>query len=132
MIIGFLKNEQICNRSISLENIGNLFCDLLLYYGAKQNTNFVNVSNVNMSMSTSPFDLIIIDPLNVNNNVGKSSFHFFDIKIMFLFALQSLLEDCPCASHYTNVNQNDELQHNYLRKMFNGVKRVNFNMADSN
>lgn len=132
MIVGFLKNEQVNNHSIVLDNLGCLFCDFLLYYGAKPNTNLVNVTNINMNITSSPFDLIIIDPLNINNNVGKSSFHFFNIKIMFLYALQSLLEDCPCASHYTNVNQNDELQHNFLRKMFNAVKRVNLNMAETN
>lgn len=135
MLVNYLKNERMLNRPIGIENIGDLLCDFLLYYGAMSETNFVNVSNVNISwIPSSPFELVIVDPLNINNNVGKSSFHYFNIKIAFLLALQALSEECPCGCHYT-INSNnclhESLQHNVLKKMFNAVKRGNHNILNN-
>ena len=67
-----------------------------------------------------------MDPLNSNNNVGKSSFQYMNTKMMFLIALQSLKEDCCCECHYTKENIIHYKQ-NILRKMFNAVTRLNPN-----
>lgn len=129
MIVSFLQNEKKLNKPIGIDNIGDLLCKFLLYYGANNDTNFVNVINLNLQWApASPCDLIIVDPLNTKNNVGKSTFHYFSIKAAFLIALQALIEECPCGCHYTITNTNNRCLsqntfHNALKKMFNGVKR---------
>ena len=131
MIVFFLKQEKKKGRQISLNFLGELFIDFLLYYGSNLNSNYINPGEINITFlhPILPSDLIIIDPLNENNNVGKSTFQYFNIRCMFLFALFGLQDECFCGCHYNSIKngspkQNEEVGvHNYLKKMFNAVKR---------
>ena len=136
MIVNFLINQNNKGEKISIDNIGSLFYEFLFYYGSRIDTNFINVTSEEIPFgfeNLSPFQLYIVDPLNLNNNVGKSTFHYFSIKTMFLLALQSLKEECFCECHY-NINSNNNnnkienyYNHNCLKKMFNAVRRIPIN-----
>ncbi len=136
MIVNFLINQNNKGEKISIDNIGSLFYEFLFYYGSRIDTNFINVTSEEFHFgieNLSPFQLYIVDPLNLNNNVGKSTFHYFSIKTMFLLALQSLKEECFCECHY-NINSNNNnnkienyYNHNCLKKMFNAVRRIPIN-----
>lgn len=122
MIVYFLKREKAQNRSIELNDMGSVMLNMLYYYGGKS-SNYVNVSNINEVDHTAalyPFDLFIIDPLNLSNNVGKSTFHYFNLKSMFLIALSGIEDECFCECH---EKENKCYSHNILKKMFNAVKR---------
>lgn len=130
MTVNFLQNQLNLGKKINKENLGTLLYDLLFFYGRRLDTNYINLNKENNNNNTlnnnSPFELYIVDPLNSNNNVGKSSFQYMNIKMMFLIALQSLKEDCCCECHYTKENIIHYKQ-NILRKMFNAVTRLNPN-----
>ena len=85
----------------------------------------------------------ILDPLNSNNNVAKASYKFIEVKFIFLLALQIINEPCYCQCHYIennsddndkNVNEENEIEHNYLNKIFFGLKRgkVNSILTENN
>jgi non-canonical poly(A) RNA polymerase PAPD5/7 len=130
MIVNFLQNQVHLGKKINKENLGCLLYDLLFFYGGRLDTNFINLNGENNILlnNNSPFELYIVDPLNSNNNVGKSTFQYMKIKMMFLIALQSLKEDCCCECHYTKENLIHYKQ-NILRKMFNAVTRLNPNQS---
>lgn len=124
MIVAFLKKQ----KQVNMANAGNLFCDFLFYYGSNiPNNNYINVNpstdNHLFYPNLSPFELIIVDPLNISNNVARSTFQFINIKTMFLIALQGMTEECACACHYSN-KEDGMNTHNVLQRMFNAVKRV--------
>ena len=130
MIVNFLQNQVHLGKKINKENLGCLLYDLLFFYGGRLDTNFIDLNRENNILlnNNSPFELYIVDPLNSNNNVGKSTFQYMKIKMMFLIALQSLKEDCCCECHYTKENLIHYKQ-NILRKMFNAVTRLNPNQS---
>ena len=138
MIVAFIKKEKKKGKAITINSLGDLFYEFLLFYGSNVNSNYVNVNEENNEVynTMQPFDLLIVDPLNENNNVGKSAFQFFNIKVMFLIALQSIGEDCCCGCHYMSTmrpnsgKKEEPCVHNVLRKMFNAVRRavINGNM----
>ena len=130
MIVNFLQTQVNLGKKINKENLGCLLYDLLFFYGGRLDTNFINLNGENNILlnNNSPFELYIVDPLNSNNNVGKSTFQYMKIKMMFLIALQSLKEDCCCECHYTKENLIHYKQ-NILRKMFNAVTRLNPNQS---
>ena len=70
-------------------------------------------------------DLIIIDPLNPNNNVGKNTRQFNNIKLAFLIGFIASKEECECGCHFQNQNSLDfeNIEHCILKRIFNGVKR---------
>ena len=47
----------------------------------------------------------IDDPLNPQNNVGKSSFHFKDIQKIFKVGYQSAFLGCFCDCHFSRQGQ---------------------------
>lgn len=72
-------------------------------------------------------ELVIVDPLNRNNNVGKSSFNYVQIKMAFLIGFVVSHEECECCCHYNDGEDNQQIgQHNILKRIFNSVKRFNF------
>lgn len=132
MIVAFLKKQ----KNVTIANAGNLFCDFLFYYGTNiPNNNYINVNPLNESHlfypNLSPFELIIVDPLNVSNNVARSTFQFVNIKTMFLIALQGMTEECTCACHYSGGKEDCVYGHNVLQRMFNAVKRAEPQMVCS-
>jgi non-canonical poly(A) RNA polymerase PAPD5/7 len=142
MIVSFLQFQKNIGIDISINenNLGKLFFDFVEYYGLKfeskkyvisVNVNSEFQSNNNFGMNFNyPIngnnDLIIIDPLNNDNNVAKSCFQFFNIKMSFIICLIALKEDCECGCHYNGLGEeynNLNTEHCFLKRMFNCVKR---------
>ena len=144
MIVYFLENQKKLNKNIGIDNIGHLFYDFLFFYGGRKDTNYIdfNNKNKNKNLISNNCLIYILDPLNSNNNVGKASFKFIEVKIIFLLALQIINEPCYCQCHYLekkdddnkyNIND-DNIEHNYLNKIFFGLKRGKANsiMTENN
>ena len=69
-------------------------------------------------------DLIIVDPLNNQNNVAKSTFQYMNIKMAFMIAFMVSKEDCECGCHYDVLpNKTVGTEHCILKRIFNSVKR---------
>ena len=70
-------------------------------------------------------DLIIIDPLNPNNNIGKNTRQFNNIKLAFMIGFIVSKEECECGCHFQSQNSIDaqNMEHCILKRIFNGVKR---------
>ena len=70
-------------------------------------------------------ELIIVDPLNNQNNVAKSTFQFMNIKMGFLIAFMVAKEDCECGCHYEYLKNERNMNHGHciLKRIFNSIKR---------
>ena len=70
-------------------------------------------------------DLIIVDPLNAENNVGKNTRQFNNIKLAFMIGFIASKEECECGCHYQfhNSVQCRDIEHCILKRIFNAVKR---------
>ena len=134
MIVYFIQRQKKINNNNN-NNLGNLFFDIIYYYGivfnfkekiyVKLNEDDEDINNDinNLNLNT---QLIIIDPLNPNNNVSKSCFQLINVKMTFLLCYISLKQDCECGCHYTGEGSdynNLETPHNFLKRMFSNVKR---------
>ena len=134
MIVNFLEYQKLKKKETSKDKIGDLFYDFLFFYGGRMDTNHVDINNINnnMKINKTPF-IFISDPLNNKNNVAKASFKFIEVKFIFLIALQILNEPCFCSCHYNkNKNKNNDNiinnnEHNFLNKIFYGIKRGKLN-----
>ena len=132
MIVNFLEYQKLKKKEISKDKIGDLFYDFLFFYGGRMDTNHVDINNINnnMKINKTPF-IFISDPLNNKNNVAKASFKFIEVKFIFLVALQILNEPCFCSCHYNKNKNNDNIinndEHNFLNKIFYGIKRGKLN-----
>jgi DNA polymerase sigma len=119
-----------------LEHYGIKFDYQRFYIKACAPKDFDNDTGMNMQEGQFFFDqgmhdLIIIDPLNHQNNVAKSTFQFMNIKMAFMIAFMVAKEDCECGCHY-DILQNKMLgmEHCILKRIFNSVKR--FSEANKN
>ena len=133
MIVYFLEYQKKTKKEINKEKIGNLFYDFLFFYGGRLDTNHIDINNINNKINKNPF-IYIADPLNNQNNVAKTSFKYVEIKFVFLIALQILNEPCFCHCHYyldDNTCKNRE-EHNFLNKIFFGIKRGKLNYFSLN
>lgn len=129
MIVYFLEYQKKIKKEINKDNVGSLFYEFLFFYGGRMDTNYIDINNINNSMkiNKNPF-IYILDPLNNENNVGKTSFKYMEVKFIFLIALQILNEPCFCQCHYNKKdNTKDKEEHNLLNKIFFGIKRGKFN-----
>ena len=129
MIVYFLEYQIKMKKEINKDNVGSLFYEFLFFYGGRMDTNYIDINNINNSMkiNKNPF-IYILDPLNNENNVGKTSFKYMEVKFIFLIALQILNEPCFCQCHYNKKdNTKDKEEHNVLNKIFFGIKRGKFN-----
>ena len=143
MIIYFLKQQSFAGIDISKGenncNLGHLFYDFLVYYSFdfEFGKNIIYVKNTPSDLDALKYQnislgpkLIIIDPLNPSNNVAKSCFQNMGIKMAFIISLKSLLEDCECGCHYSGENKeysNLSIEHCFLKRIFNAVKRYTLN-----
>ena len=143
MIIYFLKRQSFAGIDISLgenkNNLGHLFYDFLYFYSFEFEfgKNIIYIKNTSNDLDDLKYQnislgakLIIIDPLNPNNNVAKSCFQNMGIKMAFIISLKSLLEDCECGCHYSEENKeynNLSVDHCFLKRIFNAVKRYTLN-----
>ena len=99
---------------------------LILTYPSNE-INYVN-SDKESFLNINQFsqDFIILDPLNNKNNVANSSSQFMNLKMAFMIAFMVTKEDCDCGCHYgkfSNVNTFDSMEHCYLKRMLNSVRR---------
>ncbi len=119
-----------------MNNVGKLFYEFLIFYGMQFNPkeSIVDPSNVlegenaeifDRSFFATSSDLIIIDPLNSSNNVGKNTRQFENIKLAFYISAICTKEYCECGCHYENEYTNDYLntEHCLLKRIFSSVKR---------
>ena len=137
MIVYFLQGLKLSGVDISpCENncnLGKLFFNFLKFYGLTFETN-KTIIKINDGMNDKIFnefdfhtsDLVIIDPLNSYNNIAKSCQQFYNIKIAFIICLMTLEDDCECGCHYNQLgdkNDNIQVEHCFLKRIFNCVKR---------
>ena len=143
MIVYFLKQQSFAGIDISLgennSNLGRLFYDFLNFYSFEFDfgKNIIYIKNTANDLDDLKYQnitlgskLIIIDPLNPNNNVAKSCYQNLGIKMAFIISLKTLLEDCECGCHYSDETQeynNLSVEHCFLKRIFNAVKRYTFN-----
>ena len=132
MIVYFLENQKKINKNIGKESIGDLFYNFLFFYGGRKDTSYIDLNNINKNVISNNCLVYILDPLNSNNNVAKASYKFIEVKFIFLLALQIINEPCYCQCHYiekneenkdNNINDDYNIEHNYLNKIFFGLKR---------
>ena len=138
MIVTFLQTQKKIGKDISNNenNLGRLFFDFVNHYGLKfepskyiiyartnedEDSDDLNIQNIQIGN-----ELVIIDPLNPSNNVAKSCFQFFNIKMSLIICIITLKEDCECGCHYTGAGEaynNLNADHCFLKRIFNSVKR---------
>ena len=131
MIVNFLEYQKRKKKEINKDKIGQLFYDFLFFYGGRMDTNHIDINNINdnMKINKTPF-IFIADPLNNKNNVAKTSYKYIEVKFIFLIALQILNEPCFCSCHYNKKeNQENNEEHNFLNKIFFGIKRGKLNYS---
>ena len=141
MIVSFLQTQKSLGNDISIKenNLGKLFYDFVNHYGLKFDpSKFIicakkseyEENNINFQNIQIGSELVIIDPLNTFNNVAKTCFQFFNIKMSFIICIITLKEDCECGCHYTGNGEaynNLNTDHCFLKRIFNSVKRFQLN-----
>ena len=137
MIISFIQKEKIIFKSEEKEYIlGKSFYEFLSYYGIKFDLNrYVEINyemddkkekNKTFNLGPIPQELTIIDPFNNKNNIAKLTYQYINIKMAFIIAKMVTQEVCECGCHFyraDHINKNYSLEHSYLKRMFNSVKR---------
>lgn len=139
LIINFLKLQINKGVDISINNLGKLFYDFLHFYGKDFDPSstiiFLDEDQNTFQQVLTYFEsslysggLIIVDPLNPQNNVGKNTRQFSHIKLAFMISYNSAKESCECGCHYQFEGlspKEQAIEHNLLLRMFNSVKRDN-------
>ena len=142
MIVTYLQTQKKIGKDISNNenNLGRLFYDFVNHYGLKfEPSKYIIYARTNEDEDSEDFniqniqigcELVIIDPLNSSNNVAKSCFQFFNIKMSFIICIITLKEDCECGCHYMGPGEaynNLNADHCFLKRIFNSVKRFQIN-----
>ena len=140
LILYFIKQQEIQGKEVNIDSLGVLFYDFLYYYGftfdpskamidiegrvSNNNTNNGIITPFHMQMMNG--ELVIVDPLNNHNNVGKNTRQFNMIKLAFTIAYICAKECCECGCHYQygEYYKGEEMvEHCLLKRIFNSVKR---------
>ena len=140
MIVSFIQSQS-GNDNLSYKEyiIGKTFYEFLYHYGINFDfdkyaifTYKVNDKN-NKDDKENSFiigqnekEVIIVDPLNNKNNVAKSAYQSKNAKISFMISFLVTKEECECGCHYGKAFYENNIkltEHNYLKRMFNSVKR---------
>ena len=136
LILNYLLIAKKEGKEIGISNLGPLFYDFLYYYGITfdPTKGIIDISDRNDITFATQFqlqmmngELVIVDPLNIKNNVGKNTRQFQNIKLAFMIGYRSAKECCECGCHYQygNFCVNEEgVEHCLLKRIFNAVKRV--------
>ena len=129
------KNSETILGETFLNVLGHygIFFDFAKYviitYPTDQSLNTEKENSYNFGSNN--HELIIVDPLNKQNNVAKSTFQFMNIKMAFMIAYMVAKEDCECGCHYDIIsNKHFETEHCIIKRIFNSVKR--FSDANKN
>jgi DNA polymerase sigma len=136
LVVYFLKLKQEQRQTIKIDNVGKLFYEFLIFYSKQFNPkeDIIDPNNLLKGENAEIFDrnffatqsgLIIIDPLNAINNVGKNTRQFENIKMAFSLSISCMKEYCECGCHYEGGFTNDYLstEHCLLKRVFSSVKR---------
>ena len=138
LVVHFLKLQKKQDKPLNIGNynLGQLFYEFLVYYGFNfdPKENIIDpkgVYNSNESFAQHT-NLIIIDPLNYNNNVARNTREFKLIKLAFSLGAIAAREQCECGCHYETDILNDcmKMEHCVLKRIFNAVKR-HYSLEDS-
>jgi len=139
MVVSFIQseidNDKYNEKSPNI--LGETFLNVLGHYGIffdynnyviitylVDDTNDTSDRDNSFSFVPNSHELIIVDPLNKQNNVAKSTFQFMNIKMGFLIAFMVAKEDCECGCHYGCMqNKLDKTDHCILKRIFNSIKR---------
>ncbi len=143
LILNFLNLEKNKGNDISIKNLGNLFYDFLYYYGTtfEPSNGIIDINNTDDMTIYSKYqfqimngELVIVDPLNISNNVGKNTRQFKNIKLAFTIGYITSKENCECGCHYKYDGmcfkedgmcfKEDGNEHNILKRIFNSVRRI--------
>ena len=141
MIVYFLQQQSYMGIDINLNenNIGKLFFEFLQFYAIEFDfnksviylkNNIKDLDDLKYQNIAHTSGFIIIDPLNSANNVAKSCFQYLRIRMAFIISLKALMEDCECGCHFSDDNEeynNLHVEHCFLKRIFNAVKRFNVN-----
>ena len=137
MVVSFIQSKIDSGKfkSDSPEILGETFLNVLGHYGILFDfnkyiiitypiNNDIEKDNNLFQFNSNSHELIIVDPLNKNNNVAKSTFQFMNIKMAFMIAYMVAKEDCECGCHYLGIqNKLFNTEHCILKRIFNSVKR---------
>ena len=140
MVVSFIQSKIDTQKfnSNSPNILGETFLNVLGHYGIFFDFNkFIiitypvypikdeqNDKEFNYLLGSNSHELIIIDPLNKQNNVAKSTFQYMNIKMAFMIAFMVAKEDCECGCHYQGIqNKLFDTEHCILKRIFNSVKR---------
>ena len=139
MVVSFIQseidNDKYNEKSPNI--LGETFLNVLGHYGIffdynnyviitylVDDSNDTNDRDNSYSFVPNSHELIIVDPLNKQNNVAKSTFQFMNIKMGFLIAFMVAKEDCECGCHYGCIqNKLEKTDHCILKRIFNSIKR---------
>ena len=136
LILNFINIEKIKGNDITINNLGNLFYDFLYYYGNifEPSNGIIDINNTDDMTIYSKYqfqimngELVIVDPLNISNNVGKNTRQFKNIKLAFTIGYITSKENCECGCHYQYEKicfKEDKCEHNILKRIFNSVRRI--------
>ena len=149
MVVSFIQIQKCKNNySFKEENInGIIFYEFLKYYGLKFDYNkymimTYKINEIQNGENSIPLkekekenqftnnELVILDPIDKKNNVAKPAFQYMNIKMAFIIAFMVTQEDCDCGCHYGRAIFEHDcslIEHCYLKRMFNSVKRFNSN-----
>ena len=146
MVVSYIQSKRENNnlQEEEVDIIGKTFHGFLGHYGIyfdfnkyviltypikDNNTPIIDKESV-LNFSQNSHELIIVDPLNNNNNVAQKTYQFMNLKMAFMIAFMITKEDCECGCHYgraTNENTLYSTDHCILKRMFNSVKRFSNN-----
>ena len=140
MVVSFIQseidNEKYKEKSLTI--IGETFLNVLGHHGIffDYNNYVIIIYIVNekgdggdkentYQFIPNTHKLIIVDPLNKQNNVAKSTFQFMNIKMGFLIAFMVAKEDCECGCDYEYLKNDRDMEHGHciLKRIFNSIKR---------
>eukprot|EP00347_Sterkiella_histriomuscorum_P020274 403338429 len=113
MIVSYLQSIQ-APKLISQVNLGHILISFFQFYGDFQYQSYGIYTHLpgKISEKTNHYAIVnfltqtvqIDDPLHVHNNVGKSSFKFYEIKDSFKFTGVAAYTGCFCDQHHEKYN----------------------------
>lgn len=140
MVVSFIQSKMDEKFQDQEDLIGKTFYGFLGHYGVffdynkyvilTYPINDLNKESIdqdsNLNFGQNLHELIIVDPLNKQNNVAKKTYQFMNLKMAFMIAFMVTKEDCECGCHFgkaANEHSLTSTEHCILKRMFNSVKR---------
>ena len=140
MVVSFIQSQKDNFIGDEEDLCGKIFYGFLNHYGiifdfnkyliltyAIKETNMISSDKESyLNVNQYGQELIILDPLNNENNVASKSFQFMNLKMAFMIAFMVTKEDCDCGCHFGQAefeNSYHSTEHCYLKRMLNSVRR---------